>query len=222
MRIKILIHSSLLLLAFFAINAYSVDWENQGSQTVDQMIAGDEGNVTNPGGNPWASRASQVGQKGKDILSQQIGGKLNTGALTPQESRNQEQTQTQTASTQPVVANNTPPIQAETAEVPSISGTWFFELVDSVSRNATIILLQSANGAVYGKGIIAEGNETFTAAASGSIAGEKLNLDLVSLEKLGLYRLALTIDADSATGSYYLFSPALEAPQTGTASAMKI
>jgi hypothetical protein len=220
MRIKILIHSSLLLLAFFAINAYSVDWENQGSQTVDQMIAGDETNVAGPGENPWASRAAQVGQKGKDILSQQIGGKLNTGALTPQESRNQEQTQT--ASTQPVVANNTPPVQAETAEVPSISGTWLFKLVDSVSRNATIILLQSANGAVYGKGVIAKGNETFTAAASGSIDGEKLNLDLVSLEKLGLYRLALTIDADSATGSYYLFSPALEAPQTGTASAMKI
>ena len=40
MRIEILIMSSLLLLAFFAINARSVDSDNPDDQSVDQMIAG--------------------------------------------------------------------------------------------------------------------------------------------------------------------------------------
>jgi hypothetical protein len=221
MRIKILILSSLLLLAFSAIIAYSVAWDNPDSQTVDQMISsGEQGNSTSPEKTPWESRAAQVGQKGKDILSQQIGGKLNTGGLTPQDSRNQEQTQT--VSTQPVVANNTTQVQSKSSEVPDISGTWNLELVDSASRNATLTLLQSSGGAVYGKGFIFEGNETFAAAASGSIAGDKLNLDVVSSEKMILYRLALKVNADAATGGYDLYRPNSEVPQAGTANAMKI
>jgi hypothetical protein len=220
MKIKIIILSSLLLLAFCAINAYSVDWANQGSQTVDQMISGDEGNNTSPGGTPWASRASQVGAKGKDILSVPIGGKLTTGASNPQEARNQAQIQT--TSSQPVVANNTTPAQSTPAEAASIAGTWSFELSDSASRSAILTLLQGAGGAVYGKGTIMDGNDTFVAAASGSVAGDKLNLDLVSLEKLSLYRLALTLSVDSATGSYDLFSAASEAPEAGTANVTKI
>ena len=78
----------------------------------------------------------------------------------------------------------------------TISGTWSLELVDSAARNATITLLRSASGKVYGKGTIVEGNDTFTATASGSISGDKLNLDLVTLEKLGLYRLVLPVSAD--------------------------
>ena len=77
MRIKILIMSSLLLLAFFAINARSVDWDNPDDQSVDQMIAGpDQGMVIPPSGpveTPQASRAAQIGQSGKDILSKPFG-----------------------------------------------------------------------------------------------------------------------------------------------------
>jgi hypothetical protein len=220
MKIKMLILSSLLLLAFCAINAYSVDWANQGSQTVDQMISGDEANNTGPGINPWASRAAQVGEKGKDILSVTIGGKLVTGASNPQEARNQAQTQA--GSAQPVVANNTAPAQSTPAEAVSIAGTWSFELSDSASKSATLTLLQGAGGAVYGKGAIMEGNDTFTAAATGSIVGDMMSLDLVSLEKLSLYRLTLALSGDSATGSYNLFNAASEASQAGTANATKI
>jgi hypothetical protein len=218
MRFKILILSSFLLLAFLALDAHSQDT----ASSVDQYIDESNGlvNTSSPSFTPQLSRAFQVGQKGKDILSVPIGGKLTTGATNPQEARNLAQTQT--ASAQPVVANNTTPAQSTPVEAASIAGTWYFELTDSVSRNATLTLLQGADGAVYGKGSIMEGNDTYTAAASGSVTGDKLNLDLVSLEKLSLYRLALTLSGDSATGSYGLFSAASEAPQAGTANATKI
>jgi hypothetical protein len=218
MEFKILLLASFLLFAFFALGSHSQD----PPSSVDQYIDQSNGivNTSSSGDTPWASRAVQVGQKGKDILSQQIGGKLNTGGLTPQDSRNQEQTQT--VSTQPVVANNTTQVQSKSSEVPDISGTWNLELVDSASRNATLTLLQSSGGAVYGKGFIFEGNETFAAAASGSIAGDKLNLDVVSSEKMILYRLALKVNADAATGGYDLYRPNSEVPQAGTANAMKI
>ena len=46
MRIKVLIMSSLLLLALFAIKSYSVDWDNPEGQSADHLIAGpDQGTV---------------------------------------------------------------------------------------------------------------------------------------------------------------------------------
>ena len=55
------------------------------------------------------------------------------------------------------------------------------------------------------------------AAASGTIAGDRLNLDLVSLEKVNLYRISMTVNGDSATGSYTAFNPS-SASTTGTAN----
>jgi hypothetical protein len=219
MRIKILILSLLLLLAFLAINAYSINWDDPGTQTADQMISGEE-NEYKTGLNPQEAREAQVGQKGKDILSQKIGGNLTTGSSTPQEARNLDETQN--ASTKSVVEDDTTSIQAEPEKAQTISGTWSLELVDSAVRNATITLLQSASGAVYGKGTIVEGNDTTTTTVSGSIAGDKLNLDVVSSEKMILYRLALKVNADAATGGYDLYRPNSEVPQAGTANAMKI
>ena len=42
MKIKILILSSLLMLAFSAIAVYAVNWDNPSSQSVDQMLSGSE------------------------------------------------------------------------------------------------------------------------------------------------------------------------------------
>ncbi len=182
MRIKILILWPLLLIAFLAINAYSINWDDPGTQTADQMISGEE-NEYKTGLNPQEAREAQVEQKGKDILSQKIGGNLTTGSSTPQEARNLDETQN--ASTKSVVEDDTTSIQAEPEKAQTISGTWSLELVDSAVRNATIILLQSTSGAVYGKGTIVGGNDTFTTTASGSISGDELNLaHLVNVLKL--------------------------------------
>ena len=108
MRIGILMIIPLFLLVLFAINACSVDWDNPDSQSVDQMLAGpDQGTAIPPSGpveTPQSSRAAQVGQTGKDILSVPLGNNPSSGASTPQETRSQELNQT--AMTQPIVTTN--------------------------------------------------------------------------------------------------------------------
>ena len=63
-------------------------------------------------------------------------------------------------------------------------------------------------------------NDTQIAVASGSIKGDMLNLDLVSLEDLRLYRLSMTVSGNSVTGSDKAFSSS-ESPLTGPAKGLR-
>lgn len=221
MKIKILILSSLILLAFFAIAGYAVNWDNPSSQSVDQMLSGSETGVISPIGeyaNPAAARSAESGKKGKDILSVPMGGKLDTTASNPQDTRTQDQSQTNTV--QNVAANTTAapaPVQVVAPTEPtSVSGGWSLELTDSASHTAILTLFQSKD-AVYGSGNMnLDDNTTLIAAASGSLIDNELNLDLVTLGKVNLYRLDLTVSGESATGNYTAYSP-LASPSTGSA-----
>jgi len=72
MKIKILILSSFLLLASFAIAAHA--FADSEGKTADELIAGDQTDTTPLDvHDPWASREAQTGQKGKDILSVPMG-----------------------------------------------------------------------------------------------------------------------------------------------------
>jgi hypothetical protein len=223
MRIGILIISSLLVLVLFAINACSVDWANPDSQSVDQMIAGpDQGMVIPPSGpveTPQSSRAAQIGQPGTDILSVPLGSNSSSEASTPQQARNQELNQKPT--TQSIVTNATIPVQSTTSSEPvAASGSWSLVLNDSASRTAVLTLFQNGD-AVYGTGNLnLDANTTLIAAASGTIAGDKLSLDVVSLGKVSLYRITMTLSGDSATGTYTAFNPGV-ASTTGTANGVR-
>jgi len=191
MRIKILIVSSLLLLAFFAVESYSIDWSNPGSQTVDQMLS--EDNVGGPSLTQLAqtSRAPKIEQAGS-------------------------QAENPTIAAQPVVTKDSAENQIEST---SVSGKWSLEIADSTFQSAVLTLYQSGD-AVFGKGVLSEDNNTLTLTASGSVASDKLNLDLVTLEKISLYRISMTVSGNSATGSYTAFSP-LASPSTGTATGLR-
>ena len=82
----------------------------------------------------------------------------------------------------------------------SVAGTWSLEIDAGKPIYANVTLVQSED-AVFGKGKIMDENDTQTAVASGSIKGDMLNLDLVSLEDLRLYRLSMTVSGNSVTGS---------------------
>ena len=226
MRIRIFIIMSLLILDFLAINAACVNWDNPDSQTVDEMIAGDNsaGNGLPPGeySSPQVSRAAQVGQENKAIIDLPISGKLSSGASNPQDARSQDLNQLTT--TQTFVANTTnstiPALSKTSSEPKYVSGSWSIELNDSVSRIATLTLFQNGD-AVYGAGKLdLDANTTVMAAASGTINNDKLNLDMVSLEKVSLYRIAMTISGDSVTGSYTAFNPSATSTK-GTAEGVR-
>jgi hypothetical protein len=231
MRIKILILSFLILIALFATNSCSVNWDNPESQTVDEMFAGDAGSNNTSSDfpqTPFESRSNQAGQKNKAILTTPIAGKLTTVALSPQEARSLAEPQTTTTSS---AANNTtetiiPPAATNTAAAAplstpaSVEGGWSFDLVDSTQRAASLTLFQSGD-AIYGTGNLRlDANTTLMATASGTLTGDKLFIDLVTLERLNLYRLALTMSADTADGSYTAFSPSAP-PSTGTANGLR-
>jgi hypothetical protein len=60
-----------------------------------------------------------------------------------------------------------------------------------------------------------DANTTMMAAASGTLTGSELNLDLVTLGKVNLYRLTLMVSGESATGNYTAYSPS-SSTSTGT------
>ena len=212
MRIRLFILTSLILLSLLTIQAFS--------QSPSQPIAGyDEvsGSFSTGGGSlseqAQASRAAQNGQQVKDTgTSTSSMGTHYYGALNPQQS---SRVQNQTLAVSPVV-DVTAPAETSSAGIAKVSGSWSLKLDDNMSSKADLTLFQNGN-AVYGTGNMNPGtNNTLQAAASGIVTGNKLNLNLVSLGKISLYRFFLMINKDSVTGSYSASTPG--APQiTGTA-----
>jgi hypothetical protein len=220
MRTKVLIMSSLLLLAFFAIKSYSIDWNNpENYQSVDDLLSSGNGIGPSLTQQAQASRAAEMGQPGKDILSVPFGNNSSSGASTPQQARSQELNQTiatQSVATDGESSTAAPSTQARPT---SVAGTWSLEIDAGTPIYANITLIQSED-AVFGKGKIMDGNDTQTAVASGSIEGNMLNLDLVSPDNLRLYRLSMTVSGNSVTGSNTAFSPS-ESPSTGPAKGLR-
>lgn len=223
MRLGIFVVPFLLMILLFAMNACSVDWDNPDSQSVDQMIAGPDQGTVIPSSvlveTPQKSRAAQIGQSGRDILSVPFGSNSSSETSTPQQARNQEQIQNPTA--EPTVTNSTVPVQSNpTPETTAASGGWSLVLNDSTSRTAALTLFQDGD-TVYGTGNLnLDANTTMIAAASGTISGDKLNLDIVSLGKVSLYRISMILSGNSATGSYTAFNPS-SASTTGTAEGIR-
>jgi hypothetical protein len=222
MRMKVLVLSALLLLAFLARNAYSVNWDNPESQTVDQMFAGDRGAPLNGEyASPQASRAAQSGQENKAILNLPVGSTLSSGATSPQQARSDETNQVNP--TQPVVTKTIEPVQPTISPdtTSSMTGRWSLKLNDNASRNAALTLFQSGE-AVYGTGNINLDPTTVAMAiASGIIKNDKLSLDVVSLGQVSLYRIYMTLSGDSASGSYTTYSPGSSSPVNGTATLIR-
>ncbi len=205
MRIRLFILASLIFLSLLTLQAFS--------QNSSQSISGyDEvsGTFIVGGGSltqqAQVARAAETGQTGKEILSESSGNELSSGASTPQQASSQELNQSVTS--QPNATNATALAQPETPmQLAVISGSWSLELNDSMPHKAALAIFQNSD-AVYGTGKInLDANTVMTAAASGTVTGDKVNLDIVSFGKVSLYRIIMTVSGNSATGSYTAFSP---------------
>jgi hypothetical protein len=220
LKTNVLIMSSLLLLAFFAIGSYSIDWNNpEYYQSVDDLLSSGNGYAPSLTEQAQAARTAEMAQPGKDILSVPFGNNSSSKSSTSQQSRIQEQNQTIT--TQSVATDVVPSTSASSTQArpTSVAGAWSLEIDAGTPIYANVTLVQSED-AVFGKGKIMDGNDTQMAVASGNIKGDLLNLDLVSPERLRLYRLSLTISGNSATGSNAAFSTS-ESPSTGPAKGLR-
>jgi hypothetical protein len=174
MRSKVSILASFTILAFLAVIALAVNWDNPESQTADEMLSSGE--------TPTYA---------------------NTGPIpTPKEVRAQYERVSQAQAS---------PAPSEVSEVPaaestlSVKGTWSLQLLGENFREVSVTLFQSGN-AIFGTRSASQGKTSLEATASGSVNGSRMDLDIITLKSITLYRATLTLAGDSASGSYEAFS----------------
>jgi hypothetical protein len=193
MRIGILILSSLLLLAFIAINASSIKWDEPGSQSIDQMFAGDNRSISAESG---------------------VTRTVNTGSFSSGSS-NADQT-----GQEPVDVNSDAQTQPQSSELIPISGKWSMEFNFGSPPKATLNLYQNGD-IVYGTGVIVLDPKTnLEIAAGGTVMGNQMNLDIISLGSVSLYSISMTVIGNSASGSYTAYRPGAS-PISGTATGLR-
>lgn len=96
----------------------------------------------------------------------------------------------------------------QTSTIPEdadVSGNWSFELTDNLTGDLDLTLFQ-VGSVVFGNGQIAINESDLVATASGIIDGNKLDLDVVTLEDVTLYKLNLNVATRSISGSYVVYN----------------
>jgi hypothetical protein len=191
MRIRIiLILTAFLLLVFLTINAYSIRWNEPGSQSVDEMFTND-------------NRSLDEGY-----------GVVHTGSFSSGSS-DTESAGAFDAGQGPIGKKSDVQAQSQSSESTTISGKWTMELNFGAPPKATLTLYQDED-AVYGTGYISlDAKTNLEVAVGGTVMGDKLDFDMITLKKVSLYRVSMTISGNSAAGSYTAFKPG-EAPSSGT------
>jgi hypothetical protein len=86
----------------------------------------------------------------------------------------------------------------------SPTNIWSFNLIDNQERSVVLQMSQSQN-AIWGKGIIAVDDAVQNATATGTVNGDKVNLDILTND-LTLFRLSLTMNKKSLSGDYHGYS----------------
>jgi hypothetical protein len=113
---------------------------------------------------------------------------------------------------------STPPAGAESydsaladtsSQNANVTGPWSLDLIalDQIMRHLSIALVQN-NDAVIGYGVMSEGNDTAgdeRIVASGAEAGGRLNLNVMPIGSMDLYKLDLSLDLHT-TGTYSAYS----------------
>lgn len=229
MRFKMLILSSLLFIAFLAVTALCVNWDNPSGNADEMISAGEVEIITPPAGQAATPAAQRKLNENKTSMDWTVPSTLTGGGNSAKDSRTQaesasEETVASTAAEQAVPTANTsaatdtelPPAQPE---VTAVGGSWYFTLNDSVERDLALVLFQKGND-VFGAGKIKEGNNTLDVTVSGAITDASLELDVVSMNPISRYKLKLDLSGDFATGAYQAFSTSSDS-WTGSAEGEK-
>jgi hypothetical protein len=217
MKLRMLIILSLYLLSMFAITALSVDWMNPQGKSADELISGETSpqGMPNQAPNPQKSREIWSNRTGVNFTmpeSLSAGGKSAKESRAAAEAASSQQTEN-SADIEAPPAEETPAAQsssaAESDASPSgaatVGGSWSFTLDESTPKDMVLTLFQSGD-TVFGTGSINTGDNPLMAAASGSVDGNNMNLDVTTIGTISLYKIALNLDGDSASGSYDAFA----------------
>ena len=184
MKLRILMMLSLFL-AIFAADTCAIKWNDQGSQTVDQMFAGDNRSLDTGSDYTGVVHTGSLNTESSDAGS--------VSSMAPGEYTNSQA--------------STDARPTETSGSATISGRWSMELNYGAPPKASLNLFQNED-VIYGTGdIVLDSKTSLEVAASGTLIGDKLNLDMVSLGNVSLYRASVTVIGNSASGTYTAYRP---------------
>jgi hypothetical protein len=236
MHVKRLIISSLILLACFAANAQAVQDAGSVSTAPGQSLADkliEESNTgavykNDYGFAPTPQKQREL-EKNKSSMNWTMPSTLSGGGDSAKSSRDMAESTASEAATDTAAKEAATAIDTSAttqSELPpseptatSVSGSWSFTLVDSVQRDLALSMFQNG-GDIFGVGNIREGNSTLQVAASGSVQDETMDINIISLGTIGLYKLKLDLNGESVTGDYQAFYANGES-LTGSAEGLK-
>lgn len=90
------------------------------------------------------------------------------------------------------------------ARLYSPNSNYVLSLIDNLDRSVEIGMYQS-NDILFGKGTISAGGSEQVVSATGTITGNKLNMDILT-DDMTLFRLTLTMNGKSLSGDYHGYS----------------
>lgn len=93
------------------------------------------------------------------------------------------------------------------ARLLSPTNTWSLKLIDSMERTVELQMSQSEN-VIWGEGTISIGEAVQATRATGTINGNKANLDIIT-DDLTLFRLYLTMNRNSLSGDYHGYNASI-------------
>jgi hypothetical protein len=141
-------------------------------------------------------------------------GSFGSGSIGPEASEDAQNGQ------EPIGFHSDVQTQPQSSESTTISGRWSMEFNFGSPPKASLNLFQNGD-IVYGTGVIVlDAKTNREVAAGGSVMGDKMNLDIISMGNVSLYRISMTVVGNSASGSYTAYSPGAS-PIIGTATGIR-
>jgi len=214
----------LIILTIISLVALAIDWDNPQGKSAEDLINGTEQYFqtidSSLGATPQESRKIHANNTGKEIFTP-MPGSLASGN-SPKEAREQGTTSSDSSSTSAAAStsataskqssstsqksasqtnNQSGSSDSSSWESRDISGSWTLELQGETPKEMALTLFQKGTD-VFGTGRSVNGDETLLATASGSLRGNNLNLYLVTMGSIQLYKIGLSLDGDFASGEY--------------------
>lgn len=240
MRFIELTLSALILTACLAANAAAIKDPGQVSVGAGESLADKLIDLTNNpevykstsgfAATPDESKTQWTNRTGVDFTMPESlsgGGKSAKESRAAAEAASSEQTEdTAGAETSPAgetgaaESDSTAQSGAPSSGAADVAGSWSFTLNENTPKEMMLTLFQSGD-VVYGTGSINMGDNTLVVAASGSVDSDSMDLDVTTIGTISLYRIALDLDGDSASGSYDAFATSGET-WTGNAQGGKL
>lgn len=208
----------MFLVAFLAVTAFSANWDDQQSLSADELISGTEyATPSGPGGTPATPQQSRALQANKSDMDWSMPNTLSSTAKNPKDSRDEAEAASSEGDVSASTANASTEVNASAmaqstelppaqVALPSLGGSWSFSLNDSVQRSMALTLFQK-DEQLFGAGKMRVNNSTIDAAVSGQVLEDgTARLDIVTINPIEYYMLALNLNGDAAGGEYNALS----------------